>query len=970
MSDALGRLQAALAGRYAVEREVGAGGMATVYLATDLRHQRRVALKVLRPDLAATVGAERFLQEVRVTANLQHPHILPLFDSGEADGFLYFVMPFIEGDTLRERLLRNGEFPILEVARLLRDIVEALAAAHAKGVVHRDIKPENIMLSGNHAMVADFGVAKAVSEATGRRHPTTQGAALGTPAYMAPEQVSGEPDVDHRADIYAVGVVGYELLVGRPPFSGKTAQQVLTAQVMEAPRPVREHRPSVPPALEAVLMRCLEKKAADRWQSAEEMLLHLEALATPSGGMTPRDLIPLTGPARKRGILGAVVVLSLVFGGAGAYVLATRGAMRRFGPEEVAAGEAATAIAVVPFTVTGGDNLALWREGMVDLLATSLDGLGGFRTIDSRTVLARWREKVRGSEMPDLRTVLEAAAATDARYGVVGSVVGNPAGIRVSAAVYDLSTGDKIAEAAEDGSAEDVLALTNSLSVAIVRGLLGSSAGGFAPGQLEAVTTGSLTALRAYLEGEAAMRHANFASAVAAYERAVATDSLFAMAWYRLSEAYGWLESIGSEAGVQAAERAVAMLERLPPRERLVVRAAEADRAGDVDFYGPLKSAVQRYPDDPDIWYHLGDFIYHLAMPVGLASPAEAAEAFERAIQLDPGFGPYQVHPIEFAIARGDRAGAEARAKRYAALTQSSDRRRTIEYELAIPLLLGDSAEAAEAIRSSRDVDMDVLIQMLFDLANRLDRNDRLFDLLWANRDRDGADHQGLLYLLITEGQIVRADRLLDSLDLAAARKGVAEGFLLEAWSTGRTLPNADVASPATCASPSVSPLCLMFVGWGLARSGDVSKAKESGRRLRAFVSDIPDQELAATLTPMADVVEGAVAAAEGRTDDARRLLSATSLDPGITGSLARAALGDLELSAGNTTEGIRYLEGNLSSYDRTRATLALARMHDRRREEEEARAYYRSFLTMTRRGDPDLPEIVEAREALGRLGG
>ena len=295
------RLKAALAHRYAIEREIGSGGMATVYLATDIRHERKVALKVLRPDLAASLGAERFLQEVRVTANLTHPHILPLHDSGEADGFLFYVMPFIEGESLRDRLVREHELPVTEAARILRDVVDALAAAHRLGVVHRDIKPENVLISGRHAMVADFGVAKAVSEATGRHKLTTLGVALGTPSYMAPEQAAADEAIDHRADIYAVGAMAYELLTGRPPFTAGTPQQVLAAQVMEAPLPVTELRASVPPALETLIMQCLEKKPADRWQSAEEMLPHLEAAVTPSGGITPTDMQPVTLPTPGAG---------------------------------------------------------------------------------------------------------------------------------------------------------------------------------------------------------------------------------------------------------------------------------------------------------------------------------------------------------------------------------------------------------------------------------------------------------------------------------------------------------------------------------------------------------------------------------------------------------------------------------------------------------------------------------------------
>ncbi len=306
--------------------------MATVYLAEDLKHQRKVAVKVLRPELAASLGPDRFLREIKIAAQLQHPHILPLLDSGESDGFLYYVMPFIQGESLRDRLTTKGELPVAEATRLLRDVADALSYAHGRGVVHRDIKPDNIMLSGRHALVMDFGVAKAVSEATGRNSLTSVGIALGTPTYMSPEQAAADPHVDHRADIYALGAMGYELLSGKPPFTGMTPQQVLASHVTEAPKPVTELRAACPPALAETIMRCLAKRPADRWQSAEEVVERLEVLGTPSGGVTPTQTQPTTAmpvsdpwyghPFRVGGlfllasaaILGAVYFLTIQLG--------------------------------------------------------------------------------------------------------------------------------------------------------------------------------------------------------------------------------------------------------------------------------------------------------------------------------------------------------------------------------------------------------------------------------------------------------------------------------------------------------------------------------------------------------------------------------------------------------------------------------------------------------------------------------
>src|SRR6185436_8515890 len=253
MSDPFGQLNEALAGRYRVEREVGAGGMATVYLAQDEKHHRKVAVKVLRPELAANLGQERFLREIEIAASLHHPHILSLFDSGGSGGVLFYVMPFVEGESLRDRLAKGGALPVDEAVRIIREVADALAYSHRHGVVHRDIKPENILLTSGHALVTDFGVAKAVSDAASASNLTGTGVSLGTSAYMAPEQAMADPALDHRADLYALGVVAYEILAGFPPFQGNP-QQLIAAHLARRPEPLSTHRATVPAALEAVVM--------------------------------------------------------------------------------------------------------------------------------------------------------------------------------------------------------------------------------------------------------------------------------------------------------------------------------------------------------------------------------------------------------------------------------------------------------------------------------------------------------------------------------------------------------------------------------------------------------------------------------------------------------------------------------------------------------------------------------------------
>ena len=295
------RLISALASQFRIERELGSGGMALVYLADDLKHQRKVAIKVLRPEVAAAVGAGRFEDEIHIVARLHHPHIVAVHNSGEADGFLYYVMPHVEGESLREHLQRGQPMSVPHAVRLLVEVADALAYAHDKGIVHRDIKPENIMIASRHAQVMDFGIAKAVHEADERRSSTSLGLSLGTPTYMAPEQASGDPNLDHRADIYALGVVGYEIFAGRPPFQGGSSQQILMAHLSTPPEPLSNLRPDLPPALVAVLMRALAKAPSERWQTAESLRSQLEPfLNHSSGGMEATEVLSSTPPAPEK----------------------------------------------------------------------------------------------------------------------------------------------------------------------------------------------------------------------------------------------------------------------------------------------------------------------------------------------------------------------------------------------------------------------------------------------------------------------------------------------------------------------------------------------------------------------------------------------------------------------------------------------------------------------------------------------
>jgi tRNA A-37 threonylcarbamoyl transferase component Bud32/tetratricopeptide (TPR) repeat protein len=319
VADVLERLKAALADRYRIERELGSGGMATVYLADDLKLHRKVAVKVLRPELAASLGADRFLREIKITANLNHPHILPMHDSGEVEGFLFYVMPYVEGESLRDRLRRERQLPIDHALKIAVEVADALGFAHDHNVIHRDIKPENILLEAKHAVVADFGVARAIEEA-GATRLTETGITVGTPAYLSPEQASGERELDGRSDIYALGCVLYEMLAGEPPFTGPTIESIVQQHLAATPQPLSVVRSTVPDDVNGTVLKALAKAPADRYQTAEAFAEASSAaqvaLATPSAGFAPTGMKPVDRLKRRwmmlGGAVGAAAVIALI----------------------------------------------------------------------------------------------------------------------------------------------------------------------------------------------------------------------------------------------------------------------------------------------------------------------------------------------------------------------------------------------------------------------------------------------------------------------------------------------------------------------------------------------------------------------------------------------------------------------------------------------------------------------------------
>ena len=636
MTDPLTRLTAALADKYAIEREIGAGGMATVYLAEDVKHHRQVAVKVLRPDLAAVLGADRFLREIEIAAKLQHPHILTLIDSGEAEGFLYYVMPFVDGESLGAKLARERELPVQEAVRILREVVDALVNAHSIGVVHRDIKPDNVLLSGRHAVVTDFGIAKAVSEATGAQQITTAGVALGTPAYMAPEQAVADPNVDHRADIYAVGVMAYEMLAGEPPFAGASPQAVLSAHVTETPKAVTESRTTVSPELGAAIMKCLEKKPADRWQSAEELHAELEKLMTPSGGTTPVTAIT-PAPRRRRGVLAAAIGAAVMMG-VGVFLTLSGGGSSTV----MASGDR---LAVIPFAPTGDDS-ALSRLGrdLVVLLTRNLDGVGDIEVVDHTTVLAKTGSDDRRYSLTEAAEIGRDLGAATVLHGTLLRVGDQ---VVLDVGLFETDGLEEIARASAQAPVNEHFALTDETTWALLQAIWKT---GDAPTpSVAAITTRSWPALRAFLDGESAITRGEWLKATGHYAEAIAADTTFWLAHLRYRVANGW--SFGSGPQSELAKPIAEIRDSLPQREQLQVDARLAP-VGD-ERYAIAERLINRYPNYLPGLLDQADRLNHSGPYYG-RDVRESRELYQRILDIDPDFLPAYEHFAYVGMATRD----------------------------------------------------------------------------------------------------------------------------------------------------------------------------------------------------------------------------------------------------------------------------------------------------------------------------
>jgi serine/threonine-protein kinase len=667
MSDLFRSIQTALADRYQLERELGRGGMATVFLARDLKHPRHVAIKVLRPELAGVMTRGRFLREIRISAELAHPHILPLLDSGTippSDDFPalpFYTMPFVEGESLRDRLTREQQLPIDEAIQIAGEVAAALGYAHTHDVVHRDIKPENILLMDGHAVVADFGIARAIKEAVDPEAVTSAGIVIGTPAYMSPEQAAGKADLDGRSDIYSLGCVVYEMLGGEPPFTGASPQAVLARHRMDHAPSLRTLRTSVPDSVEQAVMRALEKSPADRFASAAQFA---EALRNPtSTGDSAR-----AGPARtrRRVLIGLTAVLLALLGWRVAESLKFLGDPNK--------------VVVFPLGETPADAAQEGTGAAVAwMIGTALEYTEPLRWIDGQPLLdARQRGDAEAPTAAEARRITQAAGArwyldgTVVRQGDSATVVLRLNDARGDSVVGRASATRVVPEAAQAGLAAVIQLLPRLL----------------APGQrmadLAALADRRPAAVALWLQGEREYRSFNFAKALEYAQRALGEDSALAVAAIRGAQAANWLNDMEETSALSGV--ALRNLPLLPGRMAPFVRGLDAYGTGQADsaVYW-LTQAIQASPQWTEAHMALGEVYYHL-LPSTEGRLDSLAAIELKAAATDSGLSPVRFHLAELAIRSGDTTRAKEALEDFLRLAQSDA---SAEERTELELMLG-----------------------------------------------------------------------------------------------------------------------------------------------------------------------------------------------------------------------------------------------------------------------------------------
>ena len=969
MTTSLEHVQSALAPRYLVRRELGAGGMAVVFLADDPRHGRPVAVKVMRPELAAALGPERFLREIQIAARLRHPNIVPLYDSGEAAGLLYYVMPYVEGESLRDRLRRERQLPVDEALGIAREVADALAHAHEHELIHRDIKPENILLEDGHALVADFGIARAVGSAATTQVTTATGLAIGTPAYMSPEQALGDAAVDARSDVYALGCVLYEMLAGEPPYTGPTAQAIMARRLSEPVRSLRTVRETVPDQVERAVMRALARVPADRFRSATAFR---DALVGGPGAPDRSDGAEAqAGPriTRRRTVLATAVVVAVALAGV-AIALPRIARLRGAGPPVAFASSAVPGVAVMPFRTVGADP-ELWHEGVVDMLSYNLDGIGQLRKIDPVTVLTGWR-RMGGSAGKALTAddAREVGRRLGSRYVVTGRAVQIGADVQLIAEVQDVESGKMRGAVRVTRPADSASALVDELTLELLRQNLLPTDGAYPAPNLSRATTRSLPALKAYLAGERERRTAHWSDAVRHYHRAIEADSNFASAWLRLSSACGW-GACPMKLGEDYFSRALALADQLPDRDAKLVRATSTN---DIEA---VEGLTATYPDHVEAWLALGEgYFHHIGVNL---RPAEAYRgAFTRAVQLHPYYGEAYEHLIEDAFLRFDSLDAQRFIDGFVALGGNQ----ACRYQVSHDLVWGTAAARERAMAVLDTVALTKCVQApLAAPPHALDRMAQIYaavaDTASQALDRKFAIWR-LLQVRVPNGQITAARQAL-----ARLAAGPVTDKSLPRWEIQLHLSGFPDSATARRAARSLAaqgaPTDYFWLGALAISEGrwiDVEAVRRALERQTQSVESDPSppganaRAYAAALGTYAGLARGDL----GRLaefESALLRVPVFGFDIEQPQQYLRFRVGKLLFDAGQTRDAERYFRSfnPYEYFSTTQAELYLGRIAEAGGRPEEAVIHYGRFVRWWRYADEPLrPEWEEARKALSRL--
>jgi tetratricopeptide (TPR) repeat protein len=957
----LDQLTVSLADRYRIERELGRGGMATVYLAQDLKHDRPVALKVLHPEIAATLGPERFLREIRLTARLQHPHILPVFDSGAVEGRPWYSMPYVRGESLRERLRREIQLPLDTALDITRQVAHALAYAHREGAVHRDIKPENILLSEGQALVADFGVARAIGSA--EEHLTGSGMAIGTPAYMSPEQASGSP-VDQRADVYALGCVLYEMLAGEAPFTGPTPQAIVAKRFAHPPPAIRVLRPAVPEELEAAIRRALAPIPADRFAGAEQFAHALTLkqssteVATAAVPARPRRFRRPHGAARWGLLLAAGLGVT-----AAGYLLS--GSLRPRPPTLFSTGvlRERERILVADFESRGQDSLI----GPAVTEAFRIDFAGS--PVLTVMPAAKVREALERMRLPANSPLMAALAREVAvREGVKALVIGQVAriggGFLLSAQLVSTATGEVLAahrETAPDSG--QVIAAIDRLSGRLRESIGEPLRSLRSEPPLTKLTTGSLEALRKYIEGQVAGDvEVDYVRAVSLLEEAVALDSGFATAYRTLGAFHGRLGN--REREVVALTKAFQHSDRLTEQEREHTRAIYYTAiTGEVDeAVTTYRALLRRDPRDSLARNNLAVLYYVMHQH------ARAESLFRTGLDTVSPWTPGILLNLAMAVAAlGKRSQAERLVEQSARLFP--DAAGVDWYRIRVAASADDYAAAHAIALASRDKYADTPFERAFD--------SRELAAIALVRGRLAEAEQ---YTRQAMTESVEAGHPADHLKDAAALGFIDTWFRRRPDRGLRTLEEALGRYPLDSIRPLERPYLTLAIAYA---SG--GRAERARALLGEYEREI-EPRLRRIEEPMRRWAWGQVAMAEGRFVEAIAQFQAYVPTPRSCLPCGQSALAQAYDRQGNVDSAIavyeRYLstpsfyrlnEQGIFATDATQLAPAckrLGELYEQRGDRAKARHYYARFVRLWAASDPELgPAVQEVKSRLGRLG-